>query len=302
MKELDSLKHLKPHLTNQIHGQDHVIARVVSVFERGELGLSKPGRPKGSFLFLGPTGVGKTELTLAFTRYLLGEDALVRFDMSEFQTQDASRLLLGERFGEAGLLGQALANRSEGTILFDEIEKSNPRIMDLFLQVLDAARITLASGETLDLSNWYVVMTSNIGSTEILGLQYAPESTLERHVLSRAQQILRPEIFARITEKLVFHRLSYEHQIAIAQKFLFQEIEFLKKRGIAITVGADVLPFLVRKGFHPKLGARPMRDAIEKSVGDAVAAAILDGHVPLDHLRVDATGYQLEVVGHHGQA
>jgi ATP-dependent Clp protease ATP-binding subunit ClpB len=151
--------------------------------------------------------------------------------------------------------------------------------MDVFLQMLDAARVTIATGETLDLSGFYIVMTSNLGSAELMSLQHSTEATLERHVLSRAQQSLRPEIFARIAEKLVFHRLSYDHQLEIAEKFLDKEIAFLDKRGYHVKVAESVLPFLVRKGFHPKLGARPMRDATEKLVGDAIAEALLlKGH------------------------
>jgi len=135
-----------------------------------------------------------------------------------------------------------------------------------------------------------VVMTSNIGSAELMSLQHSSDATLERHVLARAQQSLRPEIFARITEKLVFHRLSYEHQLEIAEKFLTKEINFLRERGHELDVGKCVLPFLVRKGFHPKLGARPMRDAIEKLMGDAVAADLLTGGVGSGTLFADEVG------------
>jgi ATP-dependent Clp protease ATP-binding subunit ClpA len=271
----ERLQNLAERLKAEIRGQQHIIPRVVSVLRRGELGLSKAGRPRGSFLFLGPTGVGKTELTQVFTGALFGMDRLVRFDMSEFQTQESLGLLLGARAGESGFLGAAYARTKTGTLLFDEVEKAHPRIMDVFLQMLDAARVTIATGETLDLSGFYVVMTSNIGSAELMSLQHSAEATLERHVLSRAQQSLRPEIFARIAEKLVFHRLSYEHQLEIAAKFLEKEIKFLTGRGCNLRVTESVLPFLVRKGFHPKLGARPMRDATEKLVGDAVADALL---------------------------
>lgn len=271
----DRLRNLTQTLRTEIRGQVHIISRVVSVLQRGELGLSKPGRPRGSFLFLGPTGVGKTELTQVFTSTIFGLDKLVRYDMSEFQTQESLGLLLGARPGESGFLGAAYNRTKTGTLLFDEVEKAHPRIMDVFLQILDAARITIATGDTLDLSGFYVVLTSNIGSAELMSLQHSAESTLERHVLSRAQQSLRPEIFARVTEKLVFHRLSYEHQLEIAAKFLEKEIKFLNERDCQIQVDASVLPFLVRKGFHPKLGARPMRDAAEKLVGDAVAEALL---------------------------
>ena len=138
-----------------------------------------------------------------------------------------------------------------------------------------ARTFTVATGETLDFSGFYIWLTSNIGSAELMSLQHSNDATLERHVLSRAQQALRPEIFARINEKLVFNRLSYEHQLEIAKKFLLREIEFLTSRGHKLELDKTVLPFLVRKGFHPKLGARPMRDATEKLVGDAVAGALL---------------------------
>jgi ATP-dependent Clp protease ATP-binding subunit ClpA len=274
-------------LRSEIRGQTHVIPRVVSVLQRGELGLSKRGRPRGSFLFLGPTRVGKTELTQVFTATIFGAERLVRFDMSEFQTQEALGLLLGARLGESGFLGAAYGRTKEGTLLFDEVEKAHPRIMDVFLQILDAARVTIATGETLDLSGFYVVMTSNIGSAELLSLQHSTDATLERHVLTRAQQVLRPEIFARIAEKLVFYRLSYEHQLEIAEKFLDKEIVFLRECGHELKVDASVLPFLVRKGFHPKLGARPMRDAVEKFVGDAVAKCLLAGQKAGGALTVD---------------
>src|SRR4029077_1631749 len=146
-ERLEHLRHLEAYLHEQIRGQDHVIPRVVSALHRGELGLTTAGRPRGSFLFLGPTGVGKTELTIAFTRYLAGDDKLFRFDMSEYQTQDSLRLLLGGKTREVGLLGLAGAKSATGTLLFDEIEKAPPRVLDVFLQVLDAARVTMANGE-----------------------------------------------------------------------------------------------------------------------------------------------------------
>ena len=148
-------------------------------------------------------------------------------------------------------------------------------MLDICLQLLDAARVTLASGETLDFSPFYIALTSNIGAAEILGLQYSSAATLERHVMSRAQQTLRPELFARIDEVLVFYPLSYEVQLEIADKFLRAELKFLKEQGHELEADAGVMPFLVRKGFHPKLGARPMRDAVEKLVGDAVSECLL---------------------------
>ena len=184
----ERLRNLTQTLNAEIRGQPHIIPRVVSVLQRGELGLCKAGRPRGSFLFLGPTGVGKTELTQVFTSALFGGEKLLRFDMSEFQTQESLGLLLGARAGESGFLGSAYSRTKTGTLLFDEVEKAHPRIMDVFLQILDAARVPIATGETLDLSGFYIVMTSSIGSAELMALQHSAKSTLERHVLSRAQQ------------------------------------------------------------------------------------------------------------------
>jgi ATP-dependent Clp protease ATP-binding subunit ClpB len=289
------LQELEKVLSQRIRGQAHVIPRVVSVLQRGELGLTKPTRPRGSFMFLGPTGVGKTEITLAFTEFLFGAEKLFRFDMSEYQTQESLGVLLGARLGERGTLGMAYDKSPSGTLLFDEIEKAHPRVLDVFLQILDAARVTMASGDTLDFSKHYIVLTSNIGSAEILHIQHSTQATMERHVLTRAQQSLRPEMFARITEKLVFNRLSYDNQLEIASLLLANELKFLQEKGWELTPSESVLPFLVRRGFHPKLGARPMRDAIEKLVGDAVSTALLTGGKACGQLVVEEGGGFLSV-------
>lgn len=222
---------------------------------RGELGLTKPGRPRGSFLLLGPTGVGKTETVVVLTNQIFGAGQLLRFDMSEFQNQESLGLLLGARLGEVGYLGGVRERAAEGSLLFDEAEKAHPRVLDILLQLLDAARITVATGQTLDFSGFYIWLTSNISSAELMSLQHSNDTTLERHVLTRAQQTLRPEIFARVNEKLVFHRLSYEHQLEIAEKFLAREIEFLAARDHKLELDKSVLPFLVRNGCSAR-GAR----------------------------------------------
>jgi len=286
-QKLERLRKVEGVLRTEIRGQNQVLPRVVSVVQRGELSLTKPARPRGSFLLLGPTGVGKTETVVVLTKQIFGAEKLFRFDMSEFQTQESLGLLLGARLGESGYLGAVRERAAEGSLLFDEAEKAHPRVLDIMLQLLDAARITIATGQTLDFSGFYVWLTSNIGSAELMTLQHSNDATLERHVLSRAQQALRPEIFARITEKLVFGRLSYEHQLEIAEKFLSREVEFLAARGHTLELDKTVLPFLVRKGFHPKLGARPMRDAVEKQVGDALAEHLLAGKNSGGRLQVD---------------
>src|SRR5580704_2544136 len=169
----EKLDELESHLRQRIRGQDHVLPRIVSLLQRGELGLTELGRPRGSFLFLGPTGVGKTEVTLTFTSFLMSKDHVFRFDMSEYQTQESLGLLLGGKLGERGTLGMVYDRSKAGTLLFDEIEKAHPRVLDVFLQMLDAARVTLASGDTLDFSGFYIVLTSNIGAAEILHIQHS---------------------------------------------------------------------------------------------------------------------------------
>ncbi len=289
------LRGLETFLRQRIRGQNHIVPRVISILQRGELGLTKPTRPRGSFLFLGPTGVGKTEITLAFTEHLFGKYHLSRFDMSEYQTQESLGLLLGAKLGERGTLGMAFDRCPCGTLLFDEIEKAHPRVLDVFLQILDAARVTMASGETLDFSGFYIVLTSNIGAAEILHIQHSTHATMERHVLTRAQQSLRPEMFARITEKLVFNRLTYDDQLEIAKLLLDNELNFLRQKGFDLSPDQSVLPFLVQRGFHPKLGARPMRDAIEKLIGDAVSTDLLTEGMGGGCLTLDESGAFLAV-------
>lgn len=287
------LQCLEERLRQKIRGQDHALPRIASALRRGQLGLRKPGRPRGSFLLLGPTGVGKTEVTITFTEFLFGADHLFRFDMSEYQTQESVAVLLGGKIGERGTLALAHDKHGCGTLLCDEIEKAHPRVLDILLQILDAARVTMASGETLDWSNFYIALTSNIAAADVLELQHSTFATMERYVLARAQQTMRPELYARINEKLVFTRLSYDIQLEIARLLLAAELEFLRTQGIELEVDATVLPFLVRHGYHPRLGARPMRDAVEKLIGDAVADDLLAGNRGSGKLSADADGKRL---------
>jgi ATP-dependent Clp protease ATP-binding subunit ClpA len=294
--QLVRLRHLSPHLQASIRGQDDVVPRIVSVLQRGELGLSHEERPRGSFMFLGPTGVGKTEITLQFSNYLFGEGHLARFDMSEFQAEDSVRLLIGADKSDPGRLGAVLQRMDRGTLLFDEMEKAEKKILDVFLQMTDAARITLTTGQTHQLSNFYLVFTSNIGSADIMRMEKAPYSSLERHVLAKASQQLRPEFFARITEKLVFRKLSYNVQIEVAQIMLQKELKQLGAKNYSLKADDHVMSFLVMKGYHPYLGARPMRTAIEKYVQDAVAESVLQGNSGSGTIVVDLLRDRLRVV------
>ncbi|SDT90560.1 ATP-dependent Clp protease ATP-binding subunit ClpB [Verrucomicrobium sp. GAS474] len=272
---IDKLRNLDAYLRNNIRGQAHVLPRVQSVLKRGELGLAHPNRPKGSFLFVGPTGVGKTEITVCFSDFLFGPGHCHRFDMSEFQNQSSVGLLLGQSETEIGMLGRALAKADRGTLLFDEMEKAHPLVLDLFLQILDAGRITLATGETRSLNGYYIVFTSNIGAAEAMRMEHSALATIERTVLRRVDQTLRPELVARISEKVVFTRLTFQVQREICELMVSREVERLAKMGFHFTIEESALEFLVREGYHRTLGARPMRNAVERHLQDALTETLL---------------------------
>ncbi len=293
---------LASHLHAQIRGQPEALELVCSVLTRGELGLAHPRRPRGSFLFIGPTGVGKTETTNVFTAYLFDGSAPVRFDMSEYQLQKSVDKLIGENSSDSGLLGRALRGVTRGTLLFDEIEKAHPLVLDLFLQMLEDGRITLATGETLDLTGFYVVLTSNIGSREVMGMASPPFSSVKRTVLTRAAQQLRPELFGRITEKVVFARLDYATQREVCEGMIAAECARLETLGHVLTVRADATEFLVREGYHKTLGARPMRGTVERRLQDAIAAEVLAGRTGGGVVTVDSARDRLCVGSPTGHA
>jgi len=271
----DRLRVLRAHLESNILGQSHLMERVVSVLVRGEMGVAHPDRPKGSFLFVGPTGVGKTELAQVFTAHLFDGRKPVRFDMSEYQNQSSVEKLIGHAVGEIGLLGRALQGIEDGTLLFDELEKAHPLILDLFLQILNDASITLASGERKDLSRFYVVFTSNIGSSEVMRMTSAPMATVERTVLNRVGQQLRPELVGRITEKIVFARLQFETQREICELMIEREQARLLRLGYPVETTPEAVEFLIRRGYHKTLGARPMRATVERFLQDAITQSLL---------------------------
>ena len=276
----EQLRNLGAHLREHIKGQSHVVGRVESVLRRGELGLAHPGRPRGSFLFVGPTGVGKTEIANAFTDYLFAGTKPIRFDMSEYQNQSSVEKLIGEKVGDTGLLGRALAKTDAsngGTLLFDEVEKAHPLVLDLFLQILDDASITLATGERKNLSRFYVVFTSNIGAAEAMRMQSAPFASIERTVMARVGQQLRPELVGRMTEKIVFARLSYDVQREICEAMIASECARLRQLGHGINVTPADLENILREGVHKTLGARPMRGAVERFLQDKVTGGLLAG-------------------------
>ena len=268
------LRGLEAHLRTQLRGQDHVIARAAAVFTRGELGLARPDRPRGVFLAVGPTGTGKTELVLLAARYLFGEDRVRRFDLSEYQRTDAVERLLGADWADAGAVGRAAVGATPRVWLFDELEKAHPKVLDLFIQMLEPGHITLASGEVVSLKNDYIAFTSNIGASEAMRMARSGMASIEQAVLRRVAEALRPEILARVPDKLVFARLAPDVQREIAGLHLANEVARLKSVGFDLEVSSEALEFLIREGFHPELGARPLRQTIERQLQNAVVRGL----------------------------
>ena len=289
----EKLRSLPTRLKTVLTGQDIAIDLVTERLQHGELGLTTPGRPKASFMFLGPTGVGKTELTLRFTEDLIGPDRVVRLDMSEYQTADRLALLLGTG-EEPGRIAEGFdACAGRGTLLFDEIEKAHPRVLDVLLQLLDAARLTTGRNRVLDFSAWYVVLTSNIGSQRIMTLRKSKYETMERLVRQDAQRELRPEIFARITLTVVFNKLDYDAQCEIAGGMIEKECGALCARGFAVSHEQTVSDVVIQRGYHERLGARPMRDATELLIRNALAQELLHGGSGAGRLRPNCDGMKL---------
>lgn len=277
---IEKLRGLEDYLNSRIIGQDHIIPKVVPIIQNGELGLADPGRPKGTFLFLGPTGVGKTEITLLICRYLFKDDVkhCIRLDMSEYQNQESLQLLLGQGESSRGQMGRYY-DRAEGrgVILFDEIEKAHPRVLDVFLQVLDAGRLTMANGDTLDLTTFYIVATSNIGADALMNVKKSSVATIERFIEQLAAAELRPEVLARFGVRCVFQKLDYEAQKMIGQIMLNKELKSLQSKGYELEADPGVLEFLVARGIEPKLGARKMRTVVETHCRHAVREALMAG-------------------------
>ncbi|MCA1963112.1 MAG: AAA family ATPase [Prosthecobacter sp.] len=277
---LQHIQGLRPFLEQRIIGQEHVIPKVVPIVQNGELGLADPKRPKGTFLFLGPTGVGKTETTLLVTEYIYQDvqKHCIRLDMSEYQNQESLGLLLGKDNTSRGNIGR-FYDRAEGrgVILFDEIEKAHPRVLDIFLQVLDAGRITVANGDTLNLCEFYIVATSNIGADALMELKNSPMSTVERFIEDLAAAELRPEVLARFNVRCVFQKLGYNAQKQIATIMLNKELKLLAAKGYHLQAGPGVLDILIAQGVEPRLGVRRMRATAENLCRHAVREALLAG-------------------------
>jgi ATP-dependent Clp protease ATP-binding subunit ClpC len=291
-EEAQRLLHLEDRLHQRVIGQQDALAAVADAIRRARAGLRDEHRPIGSFMFLGPTGVGKTELARALAEYLFDdEENMVRVDMSEYGERHTVSRLLGAPPGyvgydEAGQLTEAVRRRPYRVVLFDEIEKAHPDVFNVMLQVLDDGRLTDGHGRTVDFRNTIIIMTSNIGTAEFskagIGFQSATQTTTdeERHrraVMDALKSSFKPEFLNRVDEFIVFHQLTQEELARIVDLMVDQVRERLSDRGIGVELTEAAKDWLVEEGYDPVYGARPLRRAIERHVENEIAKRILAG-------------------------
>jgi ATP-dependent Clp protease ATP-binding subunit ClpB len=298
--EIQKLIRMEERLHKRVIGQDEAIRAVANAIRRARAGLQDPNRPLGSFLFLGPTGVGKTELARALAEFLFDDEhAMVRIDMSEYQEKHTVSRMIGAPPGyigydEAGQLTEAVRRRPYTVVLFDEIEKAHPEVLNVMLQLLDDGRLTDSKGRTVDFKNTVVIMTSNLGSASITERSMAEGGEIDegtrRIVMDALREHFRPEFLNRIDEIIFFHALGREHMKQIIDIQLGGLTRRLAERKISVELNDAARDYLVREGYDPAYGARPLKRAIQRLVLDPLALRVLEGDFREgDTVVVDAT-------------
>jgi ATP-dependent Clp protease ATP-binding subunit ClpB len=296
--EKDKLIRMEEFLEKRVVGQSEALATVANAIRRARAGLADPNRPNGSFLFLGPTGVGKTELTKALAAFLFDtEEAMVRIDMSEFMEKHSVARLIGAPPGyvgyeEGGYLTEAVRRKPYSVVLLDEVEKAHPDVFNVLLQVLDDGRLTDGQGRTVDFRNTVIVMTSNLGSQRIQELAGADNyEQMKSEVMEIVGQHFRPEFINRIDDVVVFHPLDAEHIRRIVDIQLEYLRRRLRERDITLVLSPEARDRLAQAGFDPVYGARPLKRAIQQQLENPLAQRILRGDFgPGDAIRVGAAG------------
>ncbi|MAF60474.1 MAG: ATP-dependent chaperone ClpB [Blastomonas sp.] len=285
--EREKLLAMEEHIGKRVIGQQAAVEAVSKAVRRSRAGLQDPNRPLGSFLFLGPTGVGKTELTRALAGFLFDDDnAMVRIDMSEFMEKHAVARLIGAPPGyvgyeEGGVLTEAVRRRPYQVVLFDEVEKAHPDVFNVLLQVLDDGRLTDGQGRTVDFSNTLIILTSNLGSQYLAGMTEDQKvKDVEPQVMEVVRGHFRPEFLNRLDEIILFHRLGEEHMAPIVDIQVARVAKLLKDRKITIDLTDSARKWLGRGGYDPVYGARPLKRAIQRYLQDALADKLLRGEVP----------------------
>jgi ATP-dependent Clp protease ATP-binding subunit ClpB len=283
--EKEKLLHLEDELHHRVIGQNEAVTAVADAIQRSRAGLSDPNRPIASFIFLGPTGVGKTELAKALATYMFdSEEALVRIDMSEYMEKHAVSRLIGAPPGyvgyeEGGQLTEAIRRRPYAVILFDEIEKAHPDVFNIFLQILDDGRVTDSQGRTVDFKNTIIIMTSNIGSQYILDVSGDDSryDEMRHRVMEAMRSSFRPEFLNRIDELIIFHSLQKQELRHIVQLQVDRLRERLSDRKMSLRLSSSALDFLAEVGYDPVFGARPLKRAIQRELETQIAKGILRG-------------------------
>jgi ATP-dependent Clp protease ATP-binding subunit ClpB len=286
--EMQKLLHLEEELHTRVIGQQQAVTAVADAIQRSRAGLSDPNRPIASFLFLGPTGVGKTELSKALAAQLFdSEEAMVRIDMSEYMEKHAVSRLIGAPPGyvgyeEGGQLTEAVRRRPYAVVLFDEVEKAHPDVFNVMLQILDDGRVTDGQGRTVDFTNTILILTSNIGSASILDLAGDParHSEMEQRVNEALRAHFRPEFLNRLDESIIFHSLKAEELRQIVELQVKRLARRLEDKKLGLQVDAEALDWLAGVGYDPVYGARPLKRAIQRELETPIAKAILAGTFP----------------------
>jgi ATP-dependent Clp protease ATP-binding subunit ClpB len=307
--EREKLLKMEERLHERVVGQDEAVRLVSEAIRRSRAGLSDPNRPYGSFLFLGPTGVGKTELCKALAAFLFdAEDHLVRIDMSEFMEKHSVARLIGAPPGyvgyeEGGYLTEAVRRKPYSVILLDEVEKAHPDVFNVLLQVLDDGRMTDGQGRTVDFKNTVIVMTSNLGSQMIQQMAHEPYHAVKAAVMNEVKNYFRPEFINRIDEVVVFHALDERNIKAIAKIQLRHLEQRMARMDMQLSVSDAVLAELAKAGFDPVYGARPLKRSIQSAIENPLAKEILEGHFgPQDVISVDLVGGQITFTKASGEA
>ncbi len=300
--EMQKLLQLEAELHTRVIGQEQAVTAVADAIQRSRAGLSDPNRPIASFLFLGPTGVGKTELSKALASQLFdSEDAMVRIDMSEYMEKHTVSRLIGAPPGyvgyeEGGQLTEAVRRRPYAVILFDEVEKAHPDVFNVMLQILDDGRVTDGQGRTVDFTNTVLILTSNIGSQSILDLAGDPSrhSEMEARVNEALRGHFRPEFLNRLDESIIFHSLKQEELRQIVELQVQRLAQRLEDKKLGLQVNADALDWLAGVGYDPVYGARPLKRAIQRELETPIAKGILGGQFSPGHdVAVDVENGQL---------
>lgn len=292
--EREKMLHMEEKLHERVVGQDEAVQAVANAVRRSRAGLSDPNRPSGSFLFLGPTGVGKTELTKALASFLFDdENAMIRIDMSEFMEKHSVSRLVGAPPGyvgyeEGGVLTEAVRRRPYSVVLFDEVEKAHPDVFNILLQVLDDGRLTDSQGRVVDFKNTVIIMTSNLGSHKIQEMAGDSYEEIKAAVMNSVNQHFRPEFVNRIDEIVVFHPLGQEQMAGIADIQLSRLRKRLQERDMDIVLSDEAMTQLVAVGYDPVYGARPLKRAIQQEIENPLSVKLLSGEfVAGDTIKVD---------------